>query len=127
MSESHNVFGQSLSIDAALRVDEACDRFEAAWKSGPAPRVEDFVRTVERARAALLCELLRLDIVYRKQRGNSPTPAEYLTRFPHDAGIVAVAFTLPQRGDASAEVAEVTTRPGPVAETMTDPNATTPD
>ena len=25
------------------RVDEACDRFEAAWRAGRAPRIEDYL------------------------------------------------------------------------------------
>ena len=43
----------------ARRVDEACDRFEAAWKAGRRPRIEDSLAEVpEPGRPALLRELL---------------------------------------------------------------------
>jgi hypothetical protein len=48
------------------RVEEMCDRVEAAWKTGQRPRIEDHLGdTPEPERSALLRELLVLDRVYR--------------------------------------------------------------
>jgi serine/threonine protein kinase/S1-C subfamily serine protease len=65
------------------RIDEACDRFEAAWRSGSPPRLEDFVAGWEGAeRAALLRELILLDADYRSARGEPVAPDDYCARFP---------------------------------------------
>ena len=53
----------ALSVAGALRVDEACDRFEDAWKAGQRPRLEDFLGDAKGAeREALLRGLLRLEL-----------------------------------------------------------------
>jgi hypothetical protein len=75
----------------ALRVEELCSRFEAAWQNaaGPRPRIEEFLGEVEGAsRAVLLCELLRLEVAYSRQRGEHATAATYLARFPEQADLV---------------------------------------
>jgi serine/threonine protein kinase/tetratricopeptide (TPR) repeat protein len=50
-------------------IDEACDRFEAAWKTGDEPRIDDYLAqfaTAEPSRIrALLHELVLIDIEYR--------------------------------------------------------------
>ena len=49
------------STRIARDVDEACDRFEAAWRAGAAPRIEEYLAEVEAAdRVALLRRLLGL-------------------------------------------------------------------
>jgi hypothetical protein len=75
----------------ALRVEQLCNRFEAAWQSaaGPRPRLEAFLDEVRGpSRAVLLCELLRLDLVYCRQQGERPTAAAYLARFPEQEGLI---------------------------------------
>jgi tetratricopeptide (TPR) repeat protein/tRNA A-37 threonylcarbamoyl transferase component Bud32 len=67
-------------------LDAVCDRFEAAWKQaggrGPAPAIKAYLEAVTGGeRAALLYELVALDIVYRRRRGMSPTVAEYASQF----------------------------------------------
>jgi WD40 repeat protein len=65
------------------RIDEACDRFEAGWRAGAPPRLEDFVAGwAGDERAALLRELVPLDADYRRQRGETWVAADYLARFP---------------------------------------------
>src|SRR5262245_22067369 len=60
------------------RLDEACDRFEAAWRDGQAPRIEDYLAFVdERERPSLLREMLALEVELRQRRGERPTPQEY--------------------------------------------------
>jgi WD40 repeat protein/serine/threonine protein kinase len=68
------------------RLDQACDRFEAAWKTAAAdqrPRIEDYVGEVaEPERAALVHELILLDIDYRRRAGDYPRAEDYRDRFP---------------------------------------------
>src|SRR5262249_12734598 len=47
----------TLALPVARSVDEICDRFEEAWRSGMSPRIEDFLAGVaEPGRPALLAE-----------------------------------------------------------------------
>src|SRR5262249_46332974 len=103
----------------AQRIDKVCDRFEAAWRAGHEPRIEDYLgdrgdwegsaglgepikvepeygtrrayeapaNIVESSQtptlqAALLRELLELELHYRRERGEQPSPDEYRGRFP---------------------------------------------
>ena len=68
---------------AQQRADALCDQFEAQWRQGPAPRIEDFLAKVAAPeRRALLQELVQLDAAYRGQHGAAPQAAEYHQRFP---------------------------------------------
>jgi serine/threonine-protein kinase len=65
------------------RAEQACDRFEAAWKAGAPPRIEDHLAAVpEPERAALLPELVALEVDYRRLAGEPLRPEEFLDRFP---------------------------------------------
>jgi WD40 repeat protein len=74
--------------------DQVCDAFEQAWRSGQRPRLEDSVSLVGGAeRAALLCELIPLEVEYRRGQGESPRAEEYAARFPDlDPGLLAGLF-----------------------------------
>jgi serine/threonine-protein kinase len=77
----------SLLPSQAQQVDEACDRFEAAWKAaaaeGARPRIEEYLRGCSGPeRAILLRELILVEVHYRSRRGEPLTPNEYLARFP---------------------------------------------
>ncbi len=53
-------------LEAARRVNDACERFETAWRAGQSPRVESFLEEVpEPQRADLLRELLALELELR--------------------------------------------------------------
>ena len=79
-----------LPVDAKRRVDGVCLAFEQA---GRGARVEDFLAGVEPAlRDVLLTELLALELEWRRGVGDTPTAAEYLTRFPNRAGAIRAAF-----------------------------------
>jgi WD40 repeat protein len=72
-----------LALSAALRIDQACDRFEAAWKAGkPLPLETALVGWEGAERSALLRGLIRLDIHYRRRQGEACTPDRYRQRFP---------------------------------------------
>src|SRR5262245_28560386 len=77
----------SLPVSAARRVDEACHRFEVAWKtalaSGAAPNLDEFLAdATPEERPVLLRELLRVEVHYRRRQGEEPRRDDYLARFP---------------------------------------------
>ena len=74
---------QALPLELARDVEHRCNRFEVAWQGGTPPRLEEYVaETPEAIRAALLRELILLDIHYRQARGESCQAADYQQRFP---------------------------------------------
>jgi serine/threonine protein kinase len=76
------------------RIDEACDAFEAAWLAGSRPTVEEHLaRAAPEDQQALLAELLRLDVEYRRKIGETPRLDEYLPRFPGHAARLAAPPT----------------------------------
>src|SRR5262245_53253707 len=77
-----------LSPAEARRIDRVCDRFEAAWKAGQGPRLEDYLDACgEPQRSALLGQLLLLDWEYRRRVGDDPR-SDYLTRFPGESTLI---------------------------------------
>jgi formylglycine-generating enzyme required for sulfatase activity/tRNA A-37 threonylcarbamoyl transferase component Bud32 len=73
----------SAPLSQVQRVDRICDRFEAAWKAAPHPRIDDFLSEVPPAEwPELLRELLVLDLDYRRQLGESPTLEKYRAEYP---------------------------------------------
>jgi hypothetical protein len=94
MNERMPPEGSSLGLAEALRVDQVCNRFEAAWRGGPPPRVEDFlVRCQEPERSELLRELIALDVYHRRRRGEECRAEDYRGRFPAlDPDELAEAF-----------------------------------
>ena len=78
----------------AGRIDPVCDRFESDWLAGRRPRLEDFLGEVGAAdRAALLRELLGLELEYRSRLGEKPAVEEYRRRLPDHAALVDELFT----------------------------------
>jgi WD40 repeat protein/serine/threonine protein kinase/tetratricopeptide (TPR) repeat protein len=93
MNQSLDPAGGPWSAATALRVEEACDRFEAAWQTGQRPRIEDYIRdAAESVKPALLRELLALELEYRRRTSENPTLNEYLARFPQFVGQVHDLF-----------------------------------
>ena len=78
----------------AGRIDATCDRFEALWRGGPRPRIEDFLAEpgADAAGPRLLQELMALELELRNRAGERPDPAEYAARFPGAAAAVEAAF-----------------------------------
>lgn len=59
-------------------LDQRCDRFEAEWKAGRKPRIEDYLQTPAEvqdapARRELLIELVMIDLEYRWRTGDALT------------------------------------------------------
>ena len=74
---------ESLPLDLAVRLDALCDRFDAAWCAGERPSIEAYLDGLpDPHRAALLRELVPVEVEYRRRAGESPRAEEYLARFP---------------------------------------------
>ncbi|MCA1686154.1 MAG: hypothetical protein LC745_09250, partial [Planctomycetia bacterium] len=97
---------------SALRVDAACDRFEAALHARRGPRIEDYLAEADAPwRRALLRELLLLEIELRRSAGGAPVPGPYRARFPGDADLVDAAFADADRPPAVGVPVETVPRP----------------
>jgi hypothetical protein len=97
----------SLPLSLDQRVDEACDRFEKAWRAGQRPRIEDYVTEAPGpARGMLLRELLAVEIELRSGGPEKPTPEEYQRRFPGHDELIAAAFahSLAERVDVTCDL-----------------------
>jgi tetratricopeptide (TPR) repeat protein len=92
-----------LSPAEARHIDQACDRFEVAWKAGQRPRLEDYLGPAEDpVRPALLRQLLLLDWDYRCRAGDEPRAGDYRGRFPGDAALVeAVCREIGESADST--------------------------
>ena len=104
-------------LEQVLRMDEVCDRFEADWGDGGRPRIEAYLDGFDAAgRAALLRELLALELAIRRASGERPGLDDYRTRFPGDDCALVAAFEL-RGGDPSAatQVDRAARSPGAVA------------
>jgi hypothetical protein len=104
----------SLLASVQLRLEKVCARFEAAWQaagSGAAPpRIEDHLAgAAVPERQALLWELLRLELHYRRRRGERPDPGEYTARFPESSPLIrgALASAGPDRTLSAVQPAEM--------------------
>ncbi len=77
----------------AERVDEICDRFEADWRAGRRPRIEDHLDAApDSGRPDLFRELLATELELRRADGGRPSPRDYLTRFPGHPTLIGEAF-----------------------------------
>jgi hypothetical protein len=88
---------EGLPLPLLRQAEEACNRFEAAWKAGERPRIEDYLRGApEPEHRALLRELIEVEIEYRQRGGEAPRAEEYRGRFPGlDPGWLAGALLTP--------------------------------
>ena len=84
------------------RLEGACDRFEAAWRVGLRPAIEDYwVGPGQSASNPWLLELLTLELAYRLRSGERPTLAEYRRRFPAHTETLTAAFQAVGTDDAA--------------------------
>ncbi len=108
------------STRIARDLDEACDRFEAAWRASHRPLIEDFLGgTTDLDRPVLLRHLLELELDYRGGIGETLGPSEYRRRFPgHEVLIDSIFANFVHRlrvvrGGASETLEIQTRRDGP--------------
>src|SRR5262249_49109005 len=85
-----------LPAEQARRLEQACSQFEAAWKDWQArPRphlVEYLADTAEPARSVLLCELLLVELAYRRHAGDAPPLAGCRPLCPEDEPLLRRVF-----------------------------------
>ncbi len=101
MSDQSHPASESPSL--LRRVDAVCNRFEDAWRAGQQPRIEDYLSAVpESDQPALLRELLKLELAYRRDRGDTLLPEEYQQRFPEYAGVIRAVWVADEAVGAGA-------------------------
>jgi serine/threonine protein kinase len=84
---------ETASLLAQRRVDALCLGFEEAWKTGHAPCLEGYLTdAVPADRAALLRELLALELAYRGRQSDRPQLDDYQHRFPEYAAVIRSVF-----------------------------------
>ncbi|HKD38453.1 MAG TPA: protein kinase, partial [Pirellulales bacterium] len=84
-----------VAADASLsaRIDQLCDAFEAAWRGGAHPKIEDYLADApEDARAQAFRELLELELAYCHRAGESANMEAICERFPQFAPVVSDVF-----------------------------------
>jgi WD40 repeat protein/predicted Ser/Thr protein kinase len=82
-----------LTVTELRRIDTVCVAFETAWRGGECPALESFCTdTAGPARAALLRELLLLEVDYRQRAGEIVERSDYADRLPADADVVRDVF-----------------------------------
>ena len=87
----------SPAVDLAKQIDAVCDHFEAAWKLGVRPRIEDYLSAVEAVRRPrILRELLFVELACRGRIHEQPRADEYSKRFPGYAELVDAVFSSAQ-------------------------------
>jgi serine/threonine protein kinase len=105
----------------AGRIDALCDQFEAEWIAGGRPRLEEMLpRAEERDRAALVAELLGLELENRLRRGEQVSPEEYHQRLPGYTQVIDEVFT-GLRGALRAPAERAISSPGAQAGATADP------
>ena len=87
-----------LPVDDAI--EEICDGFEAKWKAGESPRIEDFLDESHRGALQLFRELLLVEVAYRRKNGELPDGKDYQQRFPDHVDIVRQVF----HGDSGGDI-----------------------
>jgi eukaryotic-like serine/threonine-protein kinase len=88
-------------LEQAQRIHPFCEEFEARWRAGGVPRIEEYLdRADERDRGALVRELLLLEVEIKRERGEATSPDDYQTRFPDAASDIVAAFAQPGRPPA---------------------------
>lgn len=82
------------SLGRSRQIDDCCDAFEAAWKTGQQPSLAAQLQsTPAEDQAAWLRELIPIDLFHRCKRGDQPKLEEYLAQFPNlNAPWLAVVF-----------------------------------
>ncbi|MFO0904524.1 MAG: protein kinase [Pirellulales bacterium] len=91
--------------DRLRRLDSLCDQFETAWQTGEPPPIEAFLEQVPAEdQAALLEELLPLDMAYRRQHNAELTADGYSQLCPKFGSLVSEHLrTRVARGETASQ------------------------
>lgn len=101
---------QSLSVDEKRQFEAAIARFEDAWHDRGEPEIASFLPTEGPVRAALLEELMQIDMEFRRSRGEQPARAGYVRQFPELEGskVGSASHTSGSHVDAAGELQQRT-------------------
>src|SRR5438105_4569683 len=70
------------SASRGAEQERIVDAFEAVWRAGQQPRLEDFLPEHPDLRSVVLLELVRADLEIRTKRGEPASVHDYLARYP---------------------------------------------
>ncbi len=75
------------------QIVRVCDGFEAQWRSGYRPRIEEVIaRNPSLPRPVLFRELLALELELARTSGDTPMPSDYQSRFPDWIEVIDAEF-----------------------------------
>jgi serine/threonine-protein kinase len=97
MTSAGNPLSSSDSETSWQQLEEIVKRFEAAWRAGKHPVLEDFLPANQAERWPVLVELVYTDLEWRIKTGEPARAADYLERFPELACDPVVARDLVHR------------------------------
>ena len=82
MNPKANPPDPSLPVSQLVEIDKICRQFEAAWKAGKQPKVDDFLgKTSEPQRSELRKELQSIEAEYRAKSGkDGPSLEQFIER-----------------------------------------------
>ncbi len=113
MTSPGSVSGKDLPVADLWHIDEACDRFEAAWRNGQELELSPFLAgTSTHALPRLVRELLTMDLEFRLNRGERPGPEFYHSRLPDHGDAINEIFSRIGQGDGTMLSLETTEPPG---------------
>ena len=76
-------------IDASAQLDDVCDRFEALWRSGSRPPIEEFLAALpESVVKRGFRALLEVELAYRSKLGETISSDEYRNRFAVHSDVI---------------------------------------
>jgi serine/threonine protein kinase len=97
--------------------EEQIEAFEDAWRRGPRPTIDDFVRGDGSDQVDLLVELAHVDLEYRLKAGEAARVESYLSHYPpliQDSatvlGLLEAEFELRQRHESNIGLDEYARR-----------------
>ena len=83
---SHPDFAAAVTSPSWSHCEDLIKTFENAWRDGKAPRIADYLWSEGEIRAALLVELVHIDLEFRLKAGKTVRLESYLSSFPELAG-----------------------------------------
>lgn len=84
---------EATPLSVAQRIDSQCDQFEALWKAGKKPKLEDFLgSSQDKERSELFRALLAVEVELRSKQGQKAGPDPYLKRFPDLSAVITEVF-----------------------------------
>jgi WD40 repeat protein len=93
MADTRELLDAAPHAARELQMNRLCDQFEAAWKAGTRPRIEEFMgKASVSGRETLLRDLVSLDVYYRRLGGGAPSVGDYEARFAGQRTLVVQAF-----------------------------------